>query len=246
MTEAQGGPNRQRHASATPVPPAASLRRSGARMANAALRSLGVRVAARDALAFRLEDASLERPVALPHGPLTDGVVDLRRLRPADAEVLREFSGEDPGTWLAEHDTLFEAGHAVDLGVVESGCDTALGIVQLQRFDWPNRRASVGLWLTPDARGRGLMTHSLLLFVGWIFEERVLDRVEYLVRADNDRSLRLAKRCGFREEGLLRSCLVEDRRRHDAVLLAAVTGGWHGSSGAAHRSAAHDEGDASE
>ena len=203
-------------------------------------------MAARDALAFRLQDASLEKPVALPHEPLTDGVVDLRRLRRADAEVLRKFSGEDPGAWLAQHDTLFEAGHAVDLGVVESGRDALLGLVQLQRFDWPNRRASAGLWLTPDARGRGLMTRSLLLFVGWIFEERVLDRVEYLVRADNDRSLRLARRCGFREEGLLRSCLVEDRRRHDAVLLAAVTGEWDGSSGAARGDTAHDEGDGSE
>jgi RimJ/RimL family protein N-acetyltransferase len=203
-------------------------------------------VAARDALAFRLQAALLDKPVPLPAEPITDGVVILRRLRPSDAQLVHAFSHEDPRAWLAEHDTLYDAGHAVDLGVAEHGRDGLCGLVQLQRFDWPNRRASVGLWLVPQARGRGLMTRSLGLLVRWVFEYRVLDRIEYLARADNERSLRLALRCGFEEEGRLRSCLVEDRRRHDAVLLAAVAGEWDGSSGAARGEAAHDEGDGSE
>jgi RimJ/RimL family protein N-acetyltransferase len=199
---------------------------------------LGLRLIRADALAPRLERALRRGPVPLPAEPLTDGVVSIRPLERRDLPALSAASADEgvrfmagwpaPFTlphaerWFEDRTTLRETGMALDFAVVEVETKVFAGLLQLQQFDQNDRRASLGLWLTPQARGRGLMTRGVRLLVEWVFEEGMLDRLEYLARADNERSLALAERCGFRREGLLRSCLVRDRERRDAVLLATL------------------------
>ncbi len=57
---------------------------------------------------------------------------------------------------------------------------------------------------------------------------RGLQRLEFLIRNDNAASLALAKRCGARQEGLLRNRLLVEGRRYDAVLLAWCLGPTEG------------------
>jgi RimJ/RimL family protein N-acetyltransferase len=203
-----------------------SLRGRAATLANRALARAGLRLLPAHALELRLPRAVGGRHIPFPAAGLSDDAVALRPLTDADGPVLRQFTDEPPTAWLEEHATLREVGLALDLAVADSSSGAAVGVIQLQRFDWPNHRASVGLWLLPEARGRGLMTRGLCLLVGWVFREGLLDRVEYLAQLDNERSIDLATRCGFAREGELRSCLVSDRRRHDAVLLAALRDDW--------------------
>jgi RimJ/RimL family protein N-acetyltransferase len=207
-----------------------ALRRRAAALVNRAFARAGLRVVAADSLAARLPGVVGGRPIPFPPAGVSDGIVALRPLTGADAPVLGRYVGEytrqDPAVWLAEQSTLAEAGLALDLAVADRSSDAMVGLVQLQRFDWPNHRASLGLWLLPEARGRGHMTRALRLLVGWVFAEGHLDRIEYLAQADNERSILLAERCGFVREGELRSCLVMDRRHHDAVLLAALREDW--------------------
>lgn len=203
-----------------------SLRRRASSLLNGALARAGLRLVSANALELRLPRALGGRAIAFPGAGLSDDAVHLRPLRAADFPVLRRFITEPPAAWLEEQTTLHDAGLALDLAVIDRSSEAAVGIIQLQRFDWPNHRASLGLWLHPEARGRGLMTHSLRLLVGWVFQVRLLDRVEYLTQADNERSIILATRCGFAREGELRACLVRDERRHDAVLLAALRSDW--------------------
>ena len=205
---------------------AGALRRRACAAVQAVLAKTGFRVVAADALGPRLAATVTGRQIAFPPAGVADRVVALRPLRATDAAVLSGFTAQPPAAWLDEQATLNEAGLALDLAVVERVSGAMVGLVQLQRFDWPNHRASVGLWLQREARGQGLMTHALTLLVAWVFEEGLLDRIEYLAQTDNTLSMRLAERCGFIREGELRSCLVMDRCRHDAVLLAALRGEW--------------------
>jgi RimJ/RimL family protein N-acetyltransferase len=175
---------------------------------NAAHARAGLRVCAADAFELRLTAALAGSPLPFPADGIGDGVVVLRPLRPADAAVLARYTDRPPAEWLAEQDALVRAGLALDLAVVERAANAMVGLLQLQRFDWPNHRASIGLWLLPEARGRGFMTRALPLLVDWVFTEGILDRIEYLSQADNQPSLRLAERSGFVREGELRACLV--------------------------------------
>jgi RimJ/RimL family protein N-acetyltransferase len=203
-----------------------ALRRRGSTAVNTVLARLGLRVLAADALVLRLAPVVAGSQIPFPPTGASDDTVTLRALRSEDAGVLARYTTRLPADWMAEQRALNEAGLALDLAVDDRATGAMAGLIQLQRFDWPNHRASVGLWLLPEARGRGLMTHALCLLTGWVFSNGILDRVEYLARSDNPSSIRLAERCGFVREGELRACLVMDRRRHDAVLLAALREDW--------------------
>ncbi|NLE23133.1 MAG: GNAT family N-acetyltransferase [Actinobacteria bacterium] len=203
-----------------------SLRRRSGAAVNALLKRAGLRMVPVDALELRLTSAVAGRDLPFPAGGVSDDAVLLRQLNSADVDLISRFTDDSPAAWLSMQGALHAAGLALDLAVVDRASGSAAGLIQLQRFDWPNHRASIGLWLLPEARGRGLMTHALTLLVGWTFSEGILDRIEYLAQTDNERSIRLAERCGFKQEGELRSCLVMGRCRHDAVLLAALRDDW--------------------
>ena len=177
-----------------------------------------------------------------PSGPIGDGRVLLRELTVhdipdlvaacADPELVYRagwptpFSETEAHRWLRGEAVRHAAGEALDLAIVDTESGAFAGFVQLHQVDWLGGRASIGLWLARPGRGQGLMSRSLTLFVGWVFRETSLHRLEFLTLAENTPALALAERCGFRREGLLRDRLVRNGRAHDGVLYAAVRSDW--------------------
>ena len=166
-----------------------------------------------------------------PHGfdppdpPLGDGVVSLRPLADdalgavehalRDPEVTRWFddrklSARDVVDRAAER---WERSEAAEFAVVHEG--ECVGSIWLDIG--PNARASVGYWLVPHARGKGLMTHALLLVARWAFDDLGLKRLGLLADPRNAASVRVAERAGFHREGVLRSWSVVNGERVDQV-----------------------------
>ncbi len=83
-------------------------------------------------------------------------------------------------------------------------------------------RASVGYWLAPGARGRGLATRAVRLLATWAFADPTLERLELTTLVGNDASGRVALRAGFRREGILRRYLSFRDTLVDAVMYAMV------------------------
>jgi ribosomal-protein-alanine N-acetyltransferase len=67
--------------------------------------------------------------------------------------------------------------------------------------------AFVGYWIGEEFAGRGYMTEALSLVLGLAFRTLGLHRVEANIVPENERSLRLVKRFGFRYEGTARRYL---------------------------------------
>jgi ribosomal-protein-alanine N-acetyltransferase len=84
------------------------------------------------------------------------------------------------------------------------------------------RRGSVGYWLLPEARGRGLATRSVRLLAQWAFRDLGLARLALLTEPGNRASQRIAERLGFRREGVLRSYDENDGRRVDNVVFSLL------------------------
>lgn len=158
------------------------------------------------------------------------------RLRPfqvgsdVDAEaVLRGYADPEFRRWntplraietLADaHDLLRRRAEAAESGEAASFCVTGaesgavLGQVGFFGIDTVRRRAAVGYWVLPEARGAGVAGRALALASTWGFAELGLHRVELDHALGNAPSCRVAERCGYPLEGTLRGAMFEQGRQ---------------------------------
>jgi RimJ/RimL family protein N-acetyltransferase len=83
-------------------------------------------------------------------------------------------------------------------------------------------RGSVGYWLLPEARGKGLAGRALTLVSRWALRDLGLRRLGLLTEPSNGRSRRVAEANGFLEEGVLRSYAEIDGRWIDYVCYSLL------------------------
>jgi len=169
------------------------------------------------------------RRILLPGEPLIDGETALRAWRDSDLQAL-VIACQDPeiSRWtrvaylLQRHDTL-HAGTAAPFAIVSSADrDHLLGSISLMRFSWQHARAEVGYWLAKEARGQGHVTRAVGLITEWGFRHLALERIELLAATGNPASQRVAERCGFTREAVLRSYLPGKEGRQDMVAFGLL------------------------
>ncbi|MFI6132929.1 GNAT family N-acetyltransferase [Micromonospora sp. NPDC051141] len=158
----------------------------------------------------------------LPGGRLTDGVVTLRRVEPADEDMMYRLhtlpevvaSRVPPmppdRASIARRCRLaashWLAGDAADLTVVDAATGTPVGGCLLAYDEPATGQAMLGYSLLPEARGRGLASGTVRLVADWAFGVGVA-RLWAGTRPENVASQRVLERAGFRREGLLRGRL---------------------------------------
>ncbi|MBB4664670.1 GNAT family N-acetyltransferase [Conexibacter arvalis] len=160
------------------------------------------------------------RPLPPLDPPPTDGVLALRRWRPADVpqiaaacvdpEIQRwtlvpaGYEERDARDFLARGDAGWTDGTLASLAVVAvDDPATVLGAVGFGRPDWQTGRAGeAGYWVVPAARGRGVASGGLELLTRWAFGALGLRRLELQVIAGNVASERVAVRAGYRRVGV--------------------------------------------
>lgn len=124
---------------------------------------------------------------------LEDAVVRLRSWRESDIQSQLEafsdpwfqrFSDWAPATaiearrHLLEDEQARQRGERLQFALVGPSDDgSVLGGASRHDVELDQGRASVGFWLTGDARGRGVATHAVRLLVRWAFEELGLARI---------------------------------------------------------------------
>jgi RimJ/RimL family protein N-acetyltransferase len=83
-------------------------------------------------------------------------------------------------------------------------------------------RASVGYWVAPHARRKGVATHAVRLLARWAFDELGIKRLQLTCGPDNHASQRVAERAGFTREALLRSHIPFKGGRRDTVVFSLL------------------------
>lgn len=179
------------------------------------------------------------RRIVLSGEHLVDGPTALRAWRDSDLEgLLAACQDPEISRWtrvpypygpsdaraylLQRHDSL-HAGTAAPFAIVSAADrDHLLGSISLMRFSWQHARAEVGYWLAREARGQGHVTRAVRLITDWGFRSLALERIDLLAATGNPASQRVAERCGFTREAVLRSYLLGREGRQDMVAFGLL------------------------
>ncbi|GAA3817641.1 hypothetical protein GCM10022226_42790 [Sphaerisporangium flaviroseum] len=177
----------------------------------------------------------------LPGGSLSDGVVRLAPLTPADAGPYQEMMSdpqvvrysvppEVPDRADTEQRCSYTGmwwlnGERAELSVRDAGTGEFAGHIQLMNIIPPLGQAMIGYSLLHGFRGRGFMTRAVSLLAEWAFEHTSLHRLVAGTSPDNTASHRVLERAGFTREAVLRSLLPgPGGTRHDDVQWARLRG----------------------
>jgi RimJ/RimL family protein N-acetyltransferase len=144
-----------------------------------------------------------------------------------DPEVLRFTRVPEPvppgfgRSWLARYENGRRDGSAEGFAAI--GADGRLvGLALAPDIDAEGRELELGYIVVPEARGRGVATALLGELTRWAFEEAGALRAYLLIETGNVASRRVAERCGYVQEGVLRSVHVKQGKRADLVLWSRL------------------------
>lgn len=182
-----------------------------------------------------------------PHAPDLSGVdlltetvrterLVLRPYRPDDAEpVFRACQDPESVHWLMLPDPYtpaeavdFVEKHTVSVRAEQRGLITAVeadgefvGSAGVH-FSPGLLGPGIGYWMAPWARGRGYASEATRALADWAIGHGS-PRVHLFADVGNPASQAVARRAGFREEGVVRSCIpYRTRDRGDAVLFGRL------------------------
>ena len=125
-------------------------------------------------------------------------------------------------TWLQGYADKLAADAGQVLGIWLDG--VLVGGTVFRTFDADRGTCEIGVWLSPRAGGRGLVTRACRVMIDWAFRVRGMSRVEWRAVTSNERSLATAERLGMEREGVLRAAVPVGGGRQDLEVWAVVTG----------------------
>ena len=98
-----------------------------------------------------------------------------------------------------------------------------VGISTLTDIDWKNRSAFHGVKLALKApRRMGLGFDAVVAVMKYAFEELQLNRISTGILEYNTPSMKLYKKCGWKEEGRYRQCVFKDNAYYDEIPVAIL------------------------
>lgn len=174
---------------------------------------------------------------------LGDGA-ELRILEARHAEEFLQFVDENRaylGRWLRwgeEITTVEESKAFLRRGVatyVEDGLPWVgiwwqgkmVGGVLFFPVDSRILATEVGYWLGEAATGRGLVTRAVSAMLDYAFVTLRLHRVALQAEVGNEKSIAVAKRLGFTEEGIRRAASVNEGRYVDMAAFSLLAEEWN-------------------
>lgn len=176
-----------------------------------------------------------------------DGLL-LRAWELADLPLVREASADPyiplittvPPVWSRAEGEAFvrrqwaraQTGAGYPFVITRTADARPLGTIGLWLRDLPEGRATLGYWLSPQARGNGTAARALTTVTTWATTELRVPRLQLLVEPWNEASARTAERAGFTREGVLRAWQEVGGVRRDMVMYGRVAEPSSGSGAA--------------
>jgi RimJ/RimL family protein N-acetyltransferase len=117
--------------------------------------------------------------------------------------------------WIQRYVDGWAEGTRAGFVVLDALDGTFLGFGSIVQLDLDARQGEIGYALLEESRGRGAASGAVDLLTRWGFDELGLERLELHIDATNVASQRVAERCGYRLDGVLRNLHFKEGRRCD-------------------------------
>jgi RimJ/RimL family protein N-acetyltransferase len=171
-----------------------------------------------------------------PDPPLADEFVTLRPWRTDDVPTIvaacndpatirwttvpTPYGEADASAWLERCERAWAEG-AAPLAAVERVTGDVVAAITL----WVRgRTGELGYWAVPGYRGRGFVPRAVGLVCTWGFGHVGVQRMQLATFPGNTASERVAEKCGFTREGVLRSWMEQRGVRRDVTMWSLLPG----------------------
>jgi len=170
----------------------------------------------------------------------------LREFRPTDAaavfdslsqEAATKYINRGPMQSLEEAEklvevraSLFERGIGIRWAItLRENPDYLIGSCGYYKMDQGNHSVETGYDLHPTFWRQGLMTEALTAVINFAYSDQFffyLNRIQALTYVDNQASIGLLMKLGFREEGLRREAGYWENQYHDLRSFSLLQRDW--------------------
>jgi RimJ/RimL family protein N-acetyltransferase len=152
-----------------------------------------------------------------------------------DPEIIQYLGAYLPMTEMAEEKFIEELGARAQTQVlliieaIEGGSNKPVGNCALNGINSKDHAAMFGIGIgEKDYWGKGYGTEAARLLVNYGFGQLNLHRIFSTALAYNERSLRLHRKVGFKEEGRARQAMFKNGQYHDLVHFGMLREEWQG------------------
>ena len=133
------------------------------------------------------------------------------------------YAETDAEKWFALlRETKEKYGMVINWAIRHGELGVIGGIGSFMHTGKEGHKDEIGYWLAEPFRGHGLMTEIIGRFSEYLFETRLLVRIEAWVFAHNPASARVLEKNGFEKEGYARKYARKNGAFFDAILYAKI------------------------
>ena len=136
---------------------------------------------------------------------LVESLAELRQFLGSLPWVAGEQSTEGAELFCRNSQANFLARKDLPFLLFEKTTQQLVGVAGLHRMVWSTPKAEVGYWVRTSRSGNGFVSEAVDALCSYAFAHLRAVRVELITDEANERSRRVAERCQFRLEGILRN-----------------------------------------
>ncbi len=123
--------------------------------------------------------------------------------------------------------TKYEESIGIQKHFVVSVDHQAKGEIVFDDFDAQVRSCNLGYWLSPELQNKRIMTRACQEAITKAFQSLNVDKINIKFISSNKPSLALAKRLGFRLDGVLRKNILYHGIIEDEVVMSCFRDEWN-------------------
>lgn len=118
--------------------------------------------------------------------------------------------------------TNYSENRGIRWGIIHKENEKLIGTIGYDIIQIKNKRADIGYDINSNYWRQKIATEALKEVINFGFNKLDLNRIGAVVFPNNEASLNLLKKVGFKEEGLLREYIIQNNIARDTLVLSLL------------------------